>query len=110
MLWDNSIGGKSDDWAFSTYSTSDGGQAIADAISLTASDAAGGVTLVAGSGGFLADCTAGAISLDAQLASNFTVTAAADLTLSSTLGAYCAILPTIWRPVTSVLSSERLCA
>lgn len=29
MLWDNSIGGKSDDWAFSTYSTSDGGQAIA---------------------------------------------------------------------------------
>ena len=64
----------------------DGGEAVADAVQITASDAAGGVDINAGTGGIAADTTAG-ISLDAATASNLTVTGAADLTLQSTAGA-----------------------
>jgi len=64
----------------------DGGEALADAVAITASNAAGGIDLNAGSGGIIADAVAGAISLDSALASNFTVTGAADLTLDSTAG------------------------
>lgn len=39
MLWDNSIGGNGNDWAFSSYLTSDGGHAIAG---VTTSYGAGG--------------------------------------------------------------------
>lgn len=63
-----------------------GAEAVADAVQITASDAAGGVDINAGTGGATIDST-GAISLDAATASNFTVTGAADLTLQSTLGA-----------------------
>ena len=63
----------------------DGGEAVADAVQLTASDAAGGLDLNAGTGGITLDST-GAISIDAAAASNFTATGALDVTLSSTLG------------------------
>ena len=62
-------------------------EAAANAIRLNASDAAGGIDVDCGSGGFLVDAASGAISLDSALASNFTVTGAADLTLNSTAGA-----------------------
>lgn len=65
----------------------DGGEAANNAITLDASDAAGGIDVNAGSGGFIVDAVAGAISLDAALASNLTVTGAADLTIQSTAGA-----------------------
>ena len=61
-------------------------EAVANAIVLDASDAAGGIDVDCGSGGFALDAAAGAISLDSALASNFTVTGAADLTLNSTAG------------------------
>lgn len=64
----------------------DGGEAVADAISISASNAAGGVDINAGTAGATIDST-GSISIDAAGASNFTVTGAADLTLESTLGA-----------------------
>lgn len=62
------------------------GEAVADAIQLVASNVAGGIDVQAGTGGFDLDTT-GAISLDSALASNLTVTGAADLTLQSTAGA-----------------------
>lgn len=63
-----------------------GGEAVVDAVTITAGNGAGGLDLNAGSGGVTIDTTA-AISLDSATASNFTVTGAADLTLQSTLGA-----------------------
>lgn len=61
------------------------GLASADAINITASNAAGGIDVGAGTAGVIVDTT-GAISLDSALASNFTVTGAVDLTLSSSAG------------------------
>ena len=63
-----------------------GAEAVADAVLIDASNAAGGIDMNAGSGGMTMDTTA-AISLDSATASNFTVTGAADLTLQSTAGA-----------------------
>ena len=63
----------------------DGGEAVADAISIQASDAAGGIDCDSGTGGTALDST-GAISIDSAAASNFTVTGAFDLTLDSTAG------------------------
>jgi len=66
--------------------TIDSTLASADAINIGASNAAGGVDIDSGTGGFIVDTT-GAVSLDAALASNLTVTTAAnDLTLESTAG------------------------
>lgn len=62
-----------------------GGLATADAINITATNAAGGIDIDAGTAGFIVDTT-GAISLDSAAASNFTVTGAFDLTLNSTAG------------------------
>lgn len=63
-----------------------GGLATADAVNIVAANAAGGVDLDAGTGGIIADTT-GAISLDAEAASNFTTSGAGiDLTLSSAAG------------------------
>ncbi len=62
------------------------GEAVADAIQLTTSNAAGGLTAALGTGGLIVAST-GAISLDGQLASHLKVTGAADLTLQSTAGA-----------------------
>lgn len=62
------------------------GEAVADAIQLTTSNAAGGLTASLGTGGLIATTT-GAISLDGQTASHLKVTGAADLTLQSTAGA-----------------------
>lgn len=63
-----------------------GGEAVADAVQITASDAAGGVDINAGTGGVTLDTTAG-FSLDAATASNVTVTGAGqDLTLASAGG------------------------
>lgn len=60
-----------------------GAEAVADAIQLTASDAAGGIDINAGTGGVALDTT-GAFSLDAATASNVTVSgASADLTLGA---------------------------
>lgn len=64
----------------------DGGEAAADAVTITASDAAGGIDMNCGTGGMTLDTTAG-FSLDAATASNVTVTgASADLTLAATGG------------------------
>jgi len=63
----------------------DGGEAVADAVQITASNGAGGVDINAGTGGIAGDTT-GAISLDAAQASNLTVTGAADLTVSTSAG------------------------
>jgi len=63
-----------------------GAEAAVDAVTINASNAAGGIDINAGSGGVTVDTTA-AISLDSATASNFTVTGAADLTLQSTAGA-----------------------
>lgn len=57
----------------------------ADAINITATNAAGGVDVDAGTAGVIVDTT-GAISLDAAAASNLTVTGAFALDLISTLG------------------------
>lgn len=62
-----------------------GGLGTADAINITASNAAGGIDVDAGTSGFIVDTT-GAISLDSAAASNFTVTGAFDLTLASSAG------------------------
>ena len=62
-----------------------GGEAAVDAVTITAGNAAGGLDLNAGTGGVTVDTTA-SISLDCATASNFTITGAADLTLSSTAG------------------------
>lgn len=61
------------------------GLATANAINMTASDTAGGITATSGTGGFVVSST-GAVSLDGQTASHMTVTGSADLTLSSTAG------------------------
>lgn len=64
----------------------DGSEAAADAISIQASDAAGGIDCDSGTGGTAIDST-GAVSIDAAAASNFTVTGAGiDLTLDSAAG------------------------
>lgn len=63
-----------------------GAEAAVDAVQINASNAAGGIDVNAGTGGVTVDTTA-AISLDSATASNFTVTGAADLTLSSSAGA-----------------------
>jgi hypothetical protein len=65
--------------------TIQGGLGTADAINLNASNAAGGIDVDAGTGGVIVDTT-GAISLDSATASNFTITGAADLTLSTSAG------------------------
>lgn len=65
--------------------TLDGGIAGANAIRIHASNAVGGVDIDAGTGGFIVDTT-GTASIDAAAASNFTVTGAFDLDLTSTLG------------------------
>jgi len=65
--------------------TIDSTLASADAINIGASDAAGGIDIDSGTGGFDV-LTTGAISLDASLGSNLTVTGAVDLTLQSTAG------------------------
>lgn len=61
------------------------GLATADAININTSNAAGGIDIDAGTAGFIVDTT-GAISLDSAAASNFTVTGAFDLTVSTTAG------------------------
>jgi hypothetical protein len=63
----------------------DSSQAAATAVRINASNAAGGIDVDAGTGGITIDTT-GALSLDSAAASNFTVTGAFDLTLSTTLG------------------------
>jgi hypothetical protein len=64
----------------------DGSEADGAAISIQASDAAGGIDCDSGTAGTILDST-GAISLDAAAASNFTVTGAGiDLTLDSAAG------------------------
>lgn len=65
--------------------TLNSGLASADAININASNAGGGIDVDAGTAGIIVDTT-GAISLDSATASNFTVTGAADLTLSSSAG------------------------
>lgn len=63
------------------------GLASADAININASDAAGGIDVDCGSGGFIVDAAAGAISLDGALASNFNVTGAGvDIDIGSAAG------------------------
>lgn len=57
----------------------------AAALRFHASDAAGGIDIDAGTGGFIVDTTGG-ISLDAAAASNFTATGAFDITVQSTAG------------------------
>lgn len=63
-----------------------GGVGSADAVNITASTAGGGIDIDSSTGGVIVDTT-GAISLDSALASNLTVTGAADLTVNSTAGA-----------------------
>lgn len=63
-----------------------GAEAVADAVRINASNAAGGIDIDSGTGGFDV-LTTGSISLDSSLVSNLTVTGAADLTLQSTAGA-----------------------
>lgn len=64
----------------------DGGEAVVDAVTVSASDAAGGIDIDSGTGGITIDST-GAVSIDAAAASNFTVTGAGiDLTLDSAAG------------------------
>lgn len=66
--------------------TISGGLGNADAVNITASTAGGGIDIDSSTGGFDV-LTTGAISLDASLASNLTVTGAAvDLTVSSAGG------------------------
>ena len=62
----------------------DGGEAAVNAITLDASDAAGGIDVNAGTGGITVD-SGNAISLDAAAASNFS-TSAGDLTIDSAAG------------------------
>jgi hypothetical protein len=61
------------------------GLASADAINITATNAAGGIDIDSGTNGFIVDTTGG-ISLDATAASNFTATGAFDITVQSTAG------------------------
>ncbi|KKK55976.1 hypothetical protein LCGC14_3069160, partial [marine sediment metagenome] len=73
------------DWNTALQSNIDSSQAAADAIRILASNAAGGIDIDAGTTGIAVDST-GAISLQAATASDFTVTGAADLTLSTISG------------------------
>lgn len=63
----------------------DGGEAAINAIQLTASNAAGGLDLNAGTGGITVDTT-GILSLDSAGTTNLTATGAFDVTVSSTAG------------------------
>ena len=63
----------------------DGGEAAVDAIQLTASNAAGGVDINAGTGGITVD-SGGVLSLDSAGATNLTATGAFDVTVNSTAG------------------------
>jgi len=63
----------------------DSSQAAVNAVRVVASAVTGGIDVDAGTGGIAIDST-GAISVDAAAASNFTVTGAFDLTLSSSAG------------------------
>lgn len=63
----------------------DGAEAVADAIQLTASDVAGGITAAVGTGGYTLTNT-GALSLAGAAASDITITGAFDLTHQSTAG------------------------
>jgi hypothetical protein len=63
----------------------DSAEAAGTAVRVIASNAAGGIDVDAGTGGIAVDTT-GALSLDSAAASNFTVTGAFDLTVSTTLG------------------------
>ncbi len=61
-------------------------EAVSNALRFNASDAAGGIDIDSGTGGFIVDTT-GAFSIDGAAASNITTTGAGiDLTLSSVLG------------------------
>lgn len=60
-------------------------QAAADSIVIRSSDAAGGIDVDAGTGGVTVD-SSGSISIDAANVSNFSVTGAFDVTVSSSLG------------------------
>lgn len=61
------------------------GEAAVNAISIQASDAAGGIDIDSGTNGISVDTT-GSFSLDGAAASNITLTGAFDLTTNSTLG------------------------
>lgn len=64
----------------------DGGEAAADAVTIAATDVAGGIDIDSGTGGVAIDSTA-AFSIDGATASNVTVTGAGqDLTLAATGG------------------------
>ena len=62
-----------------------GGEAAVDAVTISATDTAGGIDINAGTGGITADTTAG-ISLDATNTSNFTLTGTDTLTFRNTGG------------------------
>lgn len=63
----------------------DAGEAVADAITINASNAAGGIDVNAGTGGITVDTTAG-FSIDSAAASNITLTGTDDLTVNNTGG------------------------
>ena len=80
--------GASEDLTLSSVGGSvniDGSEAAANAIYLNASNAAGGIDIDSGTGGFIVDTT-GAFSLDAGAASNLTTSAGA-LTITSAAAA-----------------------
>lgn len=83
------VSGASDDLVLSSSAGRifvEGGEAVADAVVITASDAAGGIDVNAGTAGITIDST-NLISIDAATASNVTVTGAGeDLTVSSVGG------------------------
>lgn len=62
-----------------------GGEAVVDAVAITASNAAGGIALTSGTGGASVDTTGG-FSIDGVLASNVTVTGTAPLTVNNVGG------------------------
>jgi hypothetical protein len=63
----------------------DGGEAAVDAVTINASNVAGGLDINVGSGGITADTTAG-FSIDGATASNITVTGTQGLTVNNTAG------------------------
>lgn len=63
----------------------DGGEAAVDAVTINASNIAGGIDINSGTGGITADTTAG-FSIDGATASNITVTGTAGLTVNNTAG------------------------
>jgi hypothetical protein len=62
-----------------------GGEAAADAVRIVSSNAAGGIDIDSGTGGFTVDSTAG-FSIDSVAASNITLTGTDDLTVNNTGG------------------------